>query len=41
MDKLILVVNEYPWSSFFTFLMLYVLLGILAEIVTTIFKVKR
>lgn len=37
MDKLIITVNEYPWTSFWTFLMLYILLKVIAEIVEIIF----
>jgi len=41
MDKLILTVNEYPWTSFFTFMALYVIMNIVAEIVKVIFNHKN
>lgn len=41
MEKLITTVNEYPWTSFFTFLALYILMAGIGVIVETIFKRKN
>lgn len=40
MDKLILTVNQYPWTSFFTFLMLYILLSLIVKITEVVFLSK-
>lgn len=40
MDKLIIVVNEYPLTSFLVFLGIYILLSVVVGIVETIFKIK-
>lgn len=37
MDKLITTVNEYPLTSFFVFLGMYILLSIIAKVVENIF----
>lgn len=37
MDKLILTVNEYPWTSFWTFLMIYTVLSIVFKICQVVF----
>lgn len=40
MDKLIITVNEYPLTSFFVFLGIYILLSIIQIVVENIFIYK-
>ena len=40
MDKLIITVNQYPWTSFFVFLGLYLLLDLVFVSVLNIFYCK-
>ncbi len=37
MDKLITTVNEYPWTSFFVFLILYILFSVILKICKVVF----
>lgn len=37
MDKLIIVANQYPWTSFFVFLGMYILLDLIATTAQNIF----
>lgn len=41
MVELIKIVNEYPWTSFLVFLMLYVLTQSILAIVTVFFNLKN
>lgn len=41
MDKLILTVNEYPWTSFFVFLAIYSLMGLVSNLVEDILKIFK
>jgi hypothetical protein len=41
MEQLINIVNKYPWTSFWTFLMIYILLSMIVRICETIFLTKK
>lgn len=41
MEKLILTVNEYPWTSFWTFLMIYTLLSLIVKVCEIVFLNKN